>query len=172
VKFKNGRVAEWSDYGGTLRVTMGARVSNAPPFGRGDFPERVVAAMGTPSSFSRWEFLGEEVWRYGLSTVTFRQGRVLAWRDLGDLTGGCVPLAVYNGVEEALPFSDESVWVLTSPFAPSSSPDSLSPLVAENGSYYGEISEGSGRPKTVYVRGYYRGDGTYVRSHYRSSPRR
>jgi len=43
--------------------------------------------------------------------------------------------------------------------------------VAENSSYYGEISEATGRPKTVYVNGYYRKDGTYVRSHYRSPPR-
>jgi len=45
------------------------------------------------------------------------------------------------------------------------------PRVSENGSYYGQISENTGRPKTVYVRGYYRKDGTYVRSHYRSSPK-
>ena len=44
------------------------------------------------------------------------------------------------------------------------------PSIAENGSYYGEISEETGRPKTVYVRGHYRDDGTYVRSHYRSRP--
>lgn len=44
--------------------------------------------------------------------------------------------------------------------------------IAENESYYGQISENTGRPKTVYVRGYYRKDGTYVRSHYRSPPRR
>jgi hypothetical protein len=46
------------------------------------------------------------------------------------------------------------------------------PAVAENGSYYGEISPATGRPKTVNVRGYYRKDGTYVRGHYRSAPRR
>jgi|GEM_PF-2382731 len=44
--------------------------------------------------------------------------------------------------------------------------------VAENGSYYGQLSETTGRAKTVHVRGYYRSDGTYVRSHYRSAPRR
>ena len=44
--------------------------------------------------------------------------------------------------------------------------------VAENGSYYGQVSTNTGRPKTVYVRGYYRRDGTYVRAHYRSRPRR
>lgn len=46
------------------------------------------------------------------------------------------------------------------------------PAVAENGSYYGEISPATGRPKTVHVRSYYRKDGTYVRGHYRSAPRR
>jgi len=44
------------------------------------------------------------------------------------------------------------------------------PPVTENGSYYGEVSETTGRPKTVFVNGYYRKDGTYVRSHYRSPP--
>ena len=46
------------------------------------------------------------------------------------------------------------------------------PPVAENGSYYGEISERTGRPKTVLVSGYTRRDGTYVRGYYRSTPRR
>lgn len=43
---------------------------------------------------------------------------------------------------------------------------------AENGSYYGEISPNTGRPKTVYVRPYTRSDGTWVQGHYRSAPRR
>jgi hypothetical protein len=47
-----------------------------------------------------------------------------------------------------------------------------SPLCAENGSCYGDISSKTGRLKTVYVGGYYRKDGTYVRGHYRSRPRR
>jgi hypothetical protein len=46
------------------------------------------------------------------------------------------------------------------------------PPVAENGSYYGEVSPETGRPKTVHVEGYYRSDGTYVRGHYRSAPRK
>jgi hypothetical protein len=44
------------------------------------------------------------------------------------------------------------------------------PQVAENGSSYGDISEQTGRPKTIHVEGYYRQDGTYVRGHYRSAP--
>jgi hypothetical protein len=51
-------------------------------------------------------------------------------------------------------------------------PTATSPRVAENGSYYGQMSENTGRAKTVYVNGYYRKDGTYVRSHYRSTPHR
>lgn len=43
---------------------------------------------------------------------------------------------------------------------------------AENGSCYGDISATTGRPRTVHVGGYYRRDGTYVRGHYRSRPRR
>jgi hypothetical protein len=39
---------------------------------------------------------------------------------------------------------------------------------AENGSCYGDISERTGKPKTVSVHGYYRADGTYVRGYYRS----
>jgi hypothetical protein len=39
---------------------------------------------------------------------------------------------------------------------------------AENGSCYGDISRFNGQPKTNYVNGYYRSNGTYVRGHYRS----
>lgn len=38
--------------------------------------------------------------------------------------------------------------------------------------YYGENSCLTGRSKTVHVRGYYRKNGTYVKPHYRSPPRR
>jgi hypothetical protein len=69
-------------------------------------------------------------------------------------------------------------WVYSDPNKPNNisniSPNTYvrAPPIAENGSYYGEISKATGRPKTVYVHGYYRRDGTYVRSHYRSPPRR
>jgi len=46
------------------------------------------------------------------------------------------------------------------------------PTVAKSGSRYGGTSRATGRSNTVHVRGYYRKDGTYVRSHYRSAPRR
>jgi hypothetical protein len=39
----------------------------------------------------------------------------------------------------------------------------------ENGSCYGDLNS-SGVSKEVFVNGYYRSDGVYVRSHYRSRP--
>lgn len=39
-------------------------------------------------------------------------------------------------------------------------------------SSYGEISPKTGRRKTVHVRGYRKKNGTYVKKHYRSPPRK
>lgn len=55
-----------------------------------------------------------------------------------------------------------------SEYSKSDSTEHSNPRVAENGSYYGQQSETTGKPKTTYVNGYYRKDGTYVRGHYRS----
>jgi hypothetical protein len=55
-----------------------------------------------------------------------------------------------------------------SKLAPSPATPAASPLCAENGSCYGDISDKTGLPKTVSVQGYYRKDGTYVRGYYRS----
>jgi hypothetical protein len=52
------------------------------------------------------------------------------------------------------------------------SPTALSAPCAENGSCFGDLSTVTGQPKTVHVQGYTRKDGTYVRGHYRSAPRR
>jgi hypothetical protein len=52
--------------------------------------------------------------------------------------------------------------------APSRTTPAASPLCAENGSCYGDISARTGLPKTVPVHGYYRANGTYVQGYYRS----
>jgi hypothetical protein len=89
-----------------------------------------------------------------------------------------VPPATGNAPNTATPIpADINTFVKTSGServqASSSAPSTaIRPVVAENGSYKGEISEATGRPKDVYVNGYYRKDGTYVRSHYRSAPRK
>jgi hypothetical protein len=53
--------------------------------------------------------------------------------------------------------------------APAAPTYTLPARTAENGSYYRQLNA-NGVPKTVYVKGYYRRDGTYVRGHYRSAP--
>ncbi|MSO20120.1 MAG: hypothetical protein EXQ56_06585 [Acidobacteria bacterium] len=57
---------------------------------------------------------------------------------------------------------------------PSTTSTQASPAIpatgcAENGSCYGDISPATGRPKTVFVDGYTRKDGTYFRGHVRSA---
>lgn len=47
--------------------------------------------------------------------------------------------------------------------------NSETPFFAEDGSYYGQPSEYPGQKKTVFIKGYYRPDGTYVKSHYQTS---
>ena len=48
---------------------------------------------------------------------------------------------------------------------------SYQPFIAENGSYKGQISDRTYRPKDTYVHSYQRQDGTRVRGHYRSKSR-
>jgi hypothetical protein len=45
---------------------------------------------------------------------------------------------------------------------------SPTPSCSESGSCYGDISNVTGLPKTTYVHGYFRKNGTYVRGYYRS----
>ena len=49
-----------------------------------------------------------------------------------------------------------------------SSPIAGSPACSETGSCYGDISTVTGLPKTTFVNGYFRSNGTYVGSYYRS----
>jgi hypothetical protein len=57
----------------------------------------------------------------------------------------------------------------TAPETVADESEDSAPAVAENGSYYGEISAVNGLPRTHLVSGYYRRDGTYVRGYYRSN---
>lgn len=47
-------------------------------------------------------------------------------------------------------------------------PVGYTPPCSESGSCYGDTSAATGRPKTTYVHGYFRKNGAYVRSYYRS----
>ena len=54
----------------------------------------------------------------------------------------------------------------------SNSNSSTSPYRSENGDIKWYDSVGDGRLEPIFVNGYYKSDGTYVRSHYRAKPRR
>lgn len=45
-----------------------------------------------------------------------------------------------------------------------------SELVAEDGSIYGQMNESTKRPKIVFVHGYFRPDGAYVKAHFQDLP--
>lgn len=80
--------------------------------------------------------------------------------------GPIVPDEPAAQVATESPVASEQVATIT--------PRSIQPTYGctENGSCYGDVSSATGRAKTVAVQGYFRRDGTYVRGHYRSAPRR
>lgn len=110
-----------------------------------------------------------EHWYYGqFSNIQFSDGTVTGWaeadydREYKGFRG--FPIDFGTGVAFIAPPSVATTpGTVYTPFLPG---------IAENGSYRGELSADTGRPKTTYVRGYFRKDGTYVQSHFRSRPRR
>jgi hypothetical protein len=162
----------------------------------------VLIVLGTPDSVSKYPALSKEVWRYGYSDITYRQGKVYEYSGGSRLKIAINPNGKYFDFDdlktdyyyqgknyninieenyykaEVQPISQAEISI------PIKSIDNLKnykvqdyyknsySYVAENGSYYGQISKKTGSPKTVYVRGYFRKDGTYVRSHYRSKARK
>lgn len=104
-----------------------------------------------------------EFWDYGTSWIHFRNGRVNAWHT------GDHDLKVAQKSRFIDPVRSYPATAVTYTTTPTTTPTvTTSPGVAENGSYYGQISDATGKPKTTHVNGYYRKDGTYVRGHYRS----
>jgi len=85
VTFRNDRVAEWLNIGFGLNVDMGKKNPNAPPFSVGSTKDEVIASEGTPDSIKLFPALKQEIWFYGFSAVTFKDGAVIAWNNLGQL---------------------------------------------------------------------------------------
>lgn len=213
ITFKHGKIYEYA--GGKL---LKVKILPNKPIGKernkpisvdfGATIDEVLYVLGTPDSISKYESLNEEVWRYGLSSITFKNGRVYEYTGGQNLKIAINPNGKYLDIDESYKgiskyysynrkqysVEEEEDYYTVSPVRPipsisinGISPERISaykhykvkdyygnyhPFIAENGSYYGQISEYTGRPKTVHVRGYFRRNGTYVRSHYRSRPRR
>lgn len=87
--------------------------------------------------------------------------------------GGLGVLCYPKDVKTASLPAHSKIRAVTSPPGYNASPPAYSSSAGYGcgGSYYGATSCLTGLPKTTYVRGYYRKDGTYVRSHYRSRRR-
>ena len=90
ISLRDGRVTEWNNSSGDLKVRMdaGPNVTGATAFTQGSHRDDVMRIQGTPSSISRFPSLGHESWRYGTSTVeiSLRDGRVTEWNNSsGDL---------------------------------------------------------------------------------------
>ena len=177
ITFRNDRVVGYTG-GKSLKFILKPNFS-----GQGSRKERigvfvgstkndVIFSIGTPS-----DIIGN-MWFYRLSSITFRNDRVVGYTGGKDLGIVVRPNGRYinNAEVEAKPsytYQGKIYWTgAEEEFYSIYKIPSYKQFIAENSSYYGEISKITGRPKTVFVRGYFRKDGTYVRSHYRSKPKR
>jgi hypothetical protein len=83
VTFSNGRLKEY-DNNGELSVVLGD-VSTSQRIGGyfkiGSTKKEVLSIQGDPNRISKFEPIGEEIWTYGSSTVTFQNGRVKEYDD-------------------------------------------------------------------------------------------
>lgn len=109
--------------------------------------------------------------RYGTLTVTRTP----------DLMAGTGTVTLADGTVGNVAFGKLAALAISAPASPfvaatassnttASSSDATSPRTpaCESPNYYGAISCVTGLPKTTYVRGHYRKNGTYVRPYYRS----
>src|SRR5258706_8501352 len=115
---------------------------------------------------------GMRAWSNGRTLIYVKGGKLAGTVALGGSTTATEPpagtplyrangtFAGWIGPDRARPPNIHSITV----------PPSFTPVAGENGSRRGDISAATGRPKTVYVNGYTRHDGTQVRSHWRSPP--
>ena len=70
--FKTKKVKEWSNRSGNLKVRMQPQVTaSVSYFTRGSSMDEVLQVQGTPTGTNIYESLGQEVWDFGRSTVTF-----------------------------------------------------------------------------------------------------
>ena len=79
IKFRDGRVVGWQNYSSNplnVRLAPSGPVNTKLAFFTvGSTKDEVLAIQGTPSSFS------ETTFEYGLSSVTFQNGRVVNWQN-------------------------------------------------------------------------------------------
>lgn len=90
-----------------------------------------------------------------------------------DMYGNPIPAPMGGGINPYGQYAQPRPYTAPAPayaappvyYAPSPAPV---PMYAPPANGYGEISKETGLPRTNYVNGYYRADGTYVQPYYRS----
>jgi hypothetical protein len=108
--------------------------------------------------------------RYGTITVT-RTPDLMAGQGVFTLADGTTGNVAFGRLAATVinqPRPPEYAALATTPGLIATSPTTRTPA-CESPNYYGSISCLTGRPRTTYVRGYYRKNGTYVRPYYRSN---
>lgn len=150
----------------------------------GSTKDEVLEVLGTPTRMT------DKTWYYGSylpDYLEFKENRVSYFSDSNRLKIKILPnrnnlnyvdLSNQKDLTNSNYFSDLSSHDRSSKSSGQSTAVSkstkskISVPSSSLASGYGEISKLTGRPKTVHVNGYYRKDGTYVKPHYRSPPRR
>lgn len=142
----------------------------------GSTKDEVLDVLGTPTSMTN------DLWHYGGEFLVFNGKRVSSFSDSNRLKVKIFPnknnlnyvdisgQVIGNNADK--PIYSSSTSKNQSSTSTVNTNKNASYMSSGTASGYGEISQLTGKPKTVHVKGYYRKDGTYVRSHYRSKPRK
>lgn len=138
----------------------------------GSTKDEVLEILGTPSEINA----NLNLWYYGFARLSFDgQNRVKEYTNAKALKILLLPPSHKPKLTNTSPSFSSSTSTINSSSSSkvtSPAPPTHSSSYIPVSSVYGEISEITGRPKTVHVNGYYRKDGTYVKPHYRSPPKR
>jgi hypothetical protein len=184
VTLKNDTVIGWTNVNKKLTVFLGFERDSAKSLDIGSSRQEVVNALGTPAEIIPFTGLAMELWTYGSGKVTLCKGQVWSWNNLSfrfvkNRINNC-PTPPENLPEDSVAAWAHPLIIHSTRIPPYKRGDTFPttvmrdergfawPFIAEDGSYYRQVSELTGQPKTVFVAGFYLSDKTYVRSHYRS----
>lgn len=125
-------------------------------FSKGDGFEKVAAVMGAPEIRQERDG-GITVWNYKFSTITFKNGRVHSWNNFSKnlrCSG--------EGETDNLSQSESG--------SSSSSGNSIAVPLGLSANVINSSPNGKTNPSVQQVESYSRSDGTFVPSHYRTTP--
>jgi hypothetical protein len=98
-----GKVIGWSDISHNLKVSIGEKMNDAPPFTLGSSTKDVVNTMGTPNSIQN---IGTgQMWQYNYSIVNLdSKGNVIGWSNISKN----LKMTIGNKKKDASPFAKGS----------------------------------------------------------------